>query len=373
MKDTDSPDNEPDQCAPDEIAIPGDARRGRGAVSNHAGRYEPADTQGIDDGWHLQDVLPLRTTVTIDATRSIIARNQSPDISFDRSINPYRGCEHGCIYCFARPTHAYLGLSPGLDFESRLFAKPKAAELLDRELRKSSYTPRVIAMGTNTDPYQPLEKRMRITRSVLEVMDRFGHPVSIVTKSDLILHDIELLERLARKNLIKVALSVTTLDRKVARLMEPRASTPTKRLDAIEELKKAGIPISVMVAPVIPALNDHEIEAILETARNRGADDAGYVLLRLPLEIKDLFQEWLLEAFPDRAAHVMSLVRSMRGGLDYDAQWHGRMRGTGPYADLIAKRFRLAKTRFGFSETSHKLDLSQFKPPPARGDQLRLL
>ncbi len=348
-------------------------RRGRGAVTNRSGRYEPSTKEAVDDGWHPLEPTPLRTSISIDATRSIIARNQSPDIPFDRSINPYRGCEHGCIYCFARPTHAYLGLSPGLDFESRLFAKPKAAELLAKELRRPSYRPRVIAMGTNTDPYQPIERHFGITRQVLEVMARFHHPVSIVTKSDLILKDLDVLEKLAEENLVKVAISVTTLDRKIARKMEPRASTPTKRLEAISKLRDAGIPTAVMVAPIVPAINDQEIEAILEEARQRDALEAGYVMLRLPLEIKDLFREWLEEEFPDRASRVISIMRQMRGGLDYDPQWHRRMTGDGPFAELISKRFHLTRRKLGFRMEPHRLDLGKFSAPPIIDNQLRLL
>jgi DNA repair photolyase len=353
--------------------------RGRGARSNAAGRYEPHSRvlvdDGWDDGWRDEDLPPppLRTEVIRDATRSIIARNKSPDISFDQSINPYRGCEHGCIYCFARPTHAYLGMSPGADFESRLFAKPNAAELLAKELSAPGYVPKVIAMGTNTDPYQPIEKKMRITRSILEVLRDFRHPVGIVTKSPLILRDIDILGPMAQDGLAKVALSVTTLDRRLARLMEPRAGTPQRRLQAIKGLSEAGIPTGVMFAPVIPALNDEELEAVLGAAAEMGASTAGYVLLRLPLEIKDLFREWLDASVPDRAKHVMSLIRQMRGGKDYDSQWHTRMKGTGPYAEMIARRFHMAVKRIGLNKDSRPLLLGKFKPPPRAGDQLKLL
>jgi len=353
--------------------------RGRGAKSNAAGRYEPHSRvlvdDGWDDGWRDEDLPPppLRTEVIRDATRSIIARNKSPDISFDQSINPYRGCEHGCIYCFARPTHAYLGMSPGADFESRLFAKPNAAELLAKELSAPGYVPKVIAMGTNTDPYQPIEKKMRITRSILEVLRDFRHPVGIVTKSPLILRDMDILGPMAQEGLAKVALSVTTLDRKLARLMEPRAGTPQRRLQAIKGLSEAGIPTGVMFAPVVPALNDEEMEAVLGAAAEMGASTAGYVLLRLPLEIKDLFREWLDASVPDRAKHVMSLIRQMRGGKDYDSQWHTRMKGTGPYAEMIARRFHMAVKRIGLNKDSRPLLLGKFKPPPRSGDQLKLL
>ncbi len=352
--------------------------RGRGALSNAVGRFEKQTRvlvdDGWDDGWRTEDGAPppLRTQVVHDSTRTIIARNKSPDISFDRSINPYRGCEHGCIYCFARPTHAYLGMSPGADFESRLFAKPDAAELLAKELSAPGYVPNVIAIGTNTDPYQPIEKQMRIMRSVLEVLRDFKHPVGIVTKSPLVLRDIDILSDMAQQGLAKVALSVTTLDRKLARTMEPRAGTPSRRLAAIKGLSDAGIPVGVMFAPVIPALNDSEMESVLEAAVENGATSAGYVLLRLPLEIKDLFREWLEANEPDRAKHVMSLIRSMRGGKDYDAQWNTRMRGTGPYAEMIARRFRMAVKRYGLNEGGRSLTLTKFRKPARQGDQLSL-
>jgi DNA repair photolyase len=363
------------------LDLTADPRRlkGRGALSNASGRYEPHTRSlvddGWDDGWRDGDLAPppLRTEVLYDASRSIIARNKSPDISFEQSINPYRGCEHGCIYCFARPTHAYLGMSPGADFESRLFAKPNAAELLARELSAPGYIPKVIAMGTNTDPYQPLEKKMRITRSILEVLRSFKHPFGIVTKSPLILRDIDIIAPMAEQGLAKVALSVTTLDRKLARVMEPRAGTPARRLQAIKALSEARIPTGVMFAPVIPALNDDEMEHVLRAAAEAGAKSAGYVLLRLPLEIKDLFREWLEATLPDRARHVMSLIRQMRGGKDYDAQWHTRMKGTGPYAEMIARRFHLAVKRFGLNQDSRPLLLGKFKRPPRTGDQLSFL
>ncbi|MBV9548072.1 MAG: PA0069 family radical SAM protein [Alphaproteobacteria bacterium] len=352
--------------------------RGRGALSNASGRYEKQSRvlvdDGWDDGWRSDDDTPppLRTEVIHDATRTIIARNKSPDISFDQSINPYRGCEHGCIYCFARPTHAYLGLSPGADFESRLFAKPNAAQLLAKELSSPGYVPRVIAMGTNTDPYQPLEKKLRITRSILEMLRDFRHPVAIVTKSPLILRDLDILSEMAEMGLAKAALSVTTLDRKLARTMEPRAGTPVRRLQAIEGLAKAGVPAGVMFAPAIPALNDHEMEAVLKAAVAMGARSAGYVLLRLPLEIKDLFREWLEGNVPDRAGHVMTLVRQMRGGKDYDSAWNTRMRGTGPYAELMARRFHMAVKRLGLNQTQPPLVVTKFRQPLARNGQLSL-
>ncbi len=342
------------------------ARKGRGAVTNRAGRFEPTSTEAVDDGWQSpedEDLPPLRTTVIVDATRSIIARNQSPDISFDRSINPYRGCEHGCVSCFARPTHAFLGLSPGLDFETKLFVKPEAARLLTAELARPSYRPAVIAMGTNTDPYQPLERTRRVTRQILEVLSACNHPVGIVTKSALVTRDIDILAPMAAKRLARVALSVTTLDRELARTLEPRASTPPKRLDAIRALAAAGIPTSVMVAPIIPALTDSEMESILEAARDAGAEGAGYVLLRLPLEIKDLFIEWLDAHAPGKAKRVLDLVRSVRDGRLNDPNFGSRQCGQGPYAELINQRFRLATRRLGFKERDWRFDTSLFKRP----------
>ena len=308
-----------------------------------------------------------------DSSRTIITRNNSPDISFSQSINPYKGCEHGCIYCFARPTHAYLGFSPGADFESKIFTKPNAAELLRKELSAKNYVPKVLAIGTNTDPYQPIQKKLRIMRSILEVLWEYKHPVGIVTKNAGILRDIDILAPMAEAGLAKVALSVTTLDRKLARTMEPRASTPPKRLAALKTLASVGIPTAVMVAPIIPALNDEEIETILDAAKDAGVRSAGYVLLRLPLEIKDLFREWLEANEPGRAKHVMSLIRSMRGGKDYDAQWNTRMRGTGPYADMISRRFHMAVKRLCLNADHRPLDTSQFKRPIQAGQQLELL
>lgn len=349
--------------------------RGRGAVSNASGRYEKETRVLIDDGWTSEEEedTSLKTEILRDSSRTIITRNNSPDISFSQSINPYKGCEHGCIYCFARPTHAYLGFSPGADFESKIFTKPNAAELLRKELLSPKYVPQVLAIGTNTDPYQPIEKKLRIMRSILEVLWEFKHPVGIVTKNAGILRDMDILAPMAEAGLAKVALSVTTLDRKLARVMEPRASTPPKRIEAIKALSSAGIPTAVMFAPVIPALNDEELETVLETARDAGARSAGYVLLRLPLEIKDLFREWLEANEPGRAKHVMSLIRSMRGGKDYDAQWNTRMRGTGPYADMIARRFHLAVRRFGLNADHRPLDTKQFTRPAQPGQQLELL
>jgi DNA repair photolyase len=353
--------------------IDGERRRGRGTLSNASGRYEPLARVAFDDGWEgLEDLPPFKTTVTADATRKIITRNDSPDISFDRSINPYRGCEHGCVYCFARPTHAYLGLSPGLDFESKLFMKPNAPELLERELSAPGYEPKIIAIGTNTDPYQPIERRYKIMRRILEVLERASHPVGIVTKSALVLRDLDILARMAQRDLVKVAISVTSLDAKLARTMEPRASTPPKRLDALRQLVAAGVPASAMVAPVIPALNDAEIERILEAVAATGVRHAGYVLLRLPLELRDLFREWLIENFPDRYRHVFKLIRDMRGGKDYDATFGKRMTGTGPIAWMIGRRFEVACERLGFNAAKQKITTAHFSPPRPVAKQLDL-
>jgi DNA repair photolyase len=348
-------------------------RRGRGSLSNATGRYEPQARVAFDDGWQgLEDLPPFKTTVTADTTRKIITRNDSPDISFDRSINPYRGCEHGCVYCFARPTHAYLGLSPGLDFESKLFMKPNAPELLERELSAPGYVPKVIAIGTNTDPYQPIERRYKIMRRILEVLDGAGHPVGIVTKSALVLRDVDILARMAKRDLVKVALSVTTLDANLARTMEPRAATPQRRLDTLRQLVKAGVPATVMVAPVIPALNDDEIERILEAVAAAGVRHAGYVLLRLPLEVRDLFREWLMTNFPDRYRHVFKLIRDMRGGKDYDSTFGQRQTGTGPIAWMIGRRFEVACEKLGFNAAKHKITTEHFRPPRPGAKQLDL-
>ncbi|WP_442916052.1 PA0069 family radical SAM protein [Lichenihabitans sp. Uapishka_5] len=350
-----------------------DRRRGRGTVSNRSARFEPLQRVTEDDGWGaLETLAPFKTTVTVERPKTIITRNESPDLSFDRSINPYRGCEHGCVYCFARPTHAYLGLSSGLDFESRLVVKLGAAERLEAELAAPGYKVRTIAIGTNTDPYQPIEREHRVMRSVLEVLARTGHPVGIVTKSALVTRDIDLLAPMAARGLVKVALSVTTLDGKLARTMEPRAAAPGRRLEAIRQLSEAGIPVVVMTAPLIPAVNDHEIEAILEAAQARGAREAGYVMLRLPLEVRDLFREWLLTHFPDRLRHVMSLVQSFRDGKDNDSTWGKRMTGTGPYATMIGRRFEIAAARLGFPKTRMRLRTDLFVPPVPKGGQLSL-
>jgi DNA repair photolyase len=350
------------------------SRRGRGAVSNASGRFESLKRDAFDDGWTVDDAAPprLKTTLTIERARRIISRNDSPDINFDRSINPYQGCEHGCIYCYARPSHAYLGLSPGLDFESRLFFKPDAARLLDQELRKPGYRPAPIHIGGNTDPYQPIERELKITRGVLEVLDRFNHPCSIITKNALMARDLDLLASLARRDLVRAIVSVTTLDRRLARAMEPRATTPQRRIALLADLAQAGVPAFVSVAPVIPGLNDHEIEAILEQAAQAGVAGAHFTVLRLPLEIKDLFAEWLAAERPERAARVMSLVRQMRGGRDYDPQWGRRMKGEGPIAELIAARFAAACRRLKLDRERPTLDCGRFAPPPQAGDQMDL-
>jgi DNA repair photolyase len=394
----------PGEALPDGAPLPGETlpygrlrnrpRKGRGALSNRAGRFERLASERIDDGWGeplpprtpepdpLDDGIdpfgdsgngdaalpPLRTTVTTDTSRTVIARNTSPDIGFDRSINLYRGCEHGCVYCFARPSHAFLGLSAGLDFETKLFAKPDAAALLRRELAKPGYVPRTIAMGTNTDPYQPVEREMKITRQILEVLAEHRHPVSIVTKSALVMRDIDILAPMAEQGLASVALSVTTCDAALARAMEPRASSPAKRLDAIRQLARAGIPTGVMVAPVIPGLTDHELEAILIRAHDAGAERAGYILLRLPRELRGLFDEWLDVHAPDRKQRILNRIREMRGGDLYQSEFGTRMRGTGAASELLQTRFHLACRRLGFTidgRTSHRrtLDTGRFTVP----------
>ncbi len=351
-----------------------DARRGRGALSDVGSRYDTLRRQREDDGWGVWDEPePLRTTLHADTPRSIIAWNKSPDIPFDRSINPYRGCEHGCVYCFARPSHAYLGFSPGLDFETQIMVKRDAAALLTRELAARGYRPGVMNMGTNTDPYQPVEREERITRRVVEVLRETRHALGIVTKNFLVTRDIDLFAPMARDGLVKIYLSITTLDRDLARRMEPRASTPPKRLEAIRQLAAAGIPVGVMVAPIIPMINDMEIERILEAAHEAGAREAGYVLLRLPLELKEIWREWLAEHYPDRASRVMKLIQEARGGQDYVPQFGSRMRGEGPYAELIGQRFALATKRLGFNTSRLRLRTDLFTPPSRDGRQGILL
>jgi DNA repair photolyase len=316
---------------------------------------------------------PLKTTVFQENPKTIITRNESPDISFDRSINPYRGCEHGCAYCYARPTHAYMGLSPGLDFESKLFVKPNAAALLREELTAPNYSPRTIAMGTNTDAYQPIERTYRVTRQILEVLSEFDHPVGIVTKSDLVLRDLDILAPMAAKGLSKVAISVTTLDSKLARKLEPRAPTPAKRLEALRQLSEAGVPTVVMIGPVIPGLNDSEIESILKAAYAAGVREAGYTMLRLPHEVKEIFKDWLDREAPDSAAKVMSLVRSVRGGKENEPAFGRRMTGSGPYAWSIGRRFEMACSRLGLNSKRVQLDSTKFHRPPQPGEQLTLI
>ncbi len=339
-------------------------------MTNASGRFEILAREDFDDGWTREEAPePLVTQVTWEKPKSVITRNESPDIGFDRSINPYRGCEHGCFYCFARPTHAYLGLSPGLDFESRLFAKRDVARLLERELAAPKYTAAPIALGTNTDPYQPIERQYRITRSVLETLRQARHPATIVTKSNLVLRDLDILSDMARDGLVKVFVSVTTLDRALARKMEPRAPTPEKRLEAIGKLNEASVPAGVMVAPVIPAINDSEIETILARAHAAGAREGGYVVLRLPLELRDMFREWLQVHYPDRLKRAVSLIQSMREGKDYEAQWGRRMAGSGPYAWMIGRRFEMAARRLGYSETPVSLRTESVPQTRAGGER----
>ncbi len=347
--------------------------RGRGARINPPVRFERTSSEFVDDGWDsLAEIPALKTEVFTETPKTIITRNDSPDISFDRSINPYRGCEHGCVYCYARPSHAYMGLSPGRDFESKLFVKPNAAALLREELTATNYKPSTIALGANTDCYQPIERQHRITRGVLETLLEFKHPVGIVTKSALVLRDLDLLKALADQGLTKVAISITTLDGQIARGMEPRASTPMKRLAALEILAKAGIPTVVMMGPVIPGLNDSEIESILKAARNSGAREAGYTMLRLPHEVKEIFKDWLLKEHPDRAARVMSLIRDVRGGKESDPQFGTRMVGSGAYAWQIGRRFQLSAQKLGLNATRLKLRDDLFTVPPKAGEQMKL-
>jgi DNA repair photolyase len=359
------------------FAMPSLARKGRGAVSNPPVRFEATRREAFDDGWatleqSFAELPPLPTSLTEDRAKSALSYNESPDLGFDRSINPYRGCEHGCVYCYARPSHAYLGLSPGLDFETRLMFKPDVAALLEKELRKPSYQPRPIALGANTDPYQPVERQLGLTRAVLEVLDRFSHPVTIVTKSAGVLRDMDILQRLASRNLVRVCLSITTLDPGLARIMEPRAATPARRLQAIRELSAAGVPTAILAAPMIPAVNDMELEKLLEQGAAAGATSAGYVLLRLPLEIKQIFEEWLARHMPDRAARVLSLISQTRGGALYDSRFGQRQTGSGPYAELLAQRFAVAMRRLGLERRgggAGALDCARFAVP---GGQMSL-
>jgi DNA repair photolyase len=354
---------------------PAPIRKGRGALTNAAGRYEPRTTDPFDDGWSEAGPLAekVETIVAREAAKSIISYNDSPDLSFDRTINPYRGCEHGCVYCYARPNHAYAGLSPGLDFETRIFAKDDAPALLENELSAKDYVCRPIVLGGVTDVYQPAERERRLTRAIVEVLAAHRHPFGVVTKSALVLRDLDLIAPMAADGLVKIAISVTSLDPKLARTLEPRAAAPHRRIETIRALAAAGVPVSVMAAPLIPALNDHEIEAILEAAAGAGAREAGYVALRLPLEIKELFEEWLRAHAPDRADRVLALVRQMRGGRLYDARWGERQRGTGPYAQLMARRFHAACARLGLNALKLTLDTTLFRRPSRPGDQLALL
>ena len=358
-------------------ALPDRPTKGRGAVSNRTGRFEPHERVATDDGWPADgdaDAPPNpATTLSVDSARSIIASNSSPDVPFNRSINPYRGCEHGCVYCYARPSHAYLGLSPGRDFETKLFYKPDAARLLERELRRPGYRPQTLALGANTDPYQPVERRLGQTRAILEVLAAARHPVGIITKSSLVVRDLDVLAPMAARRLARVCVSLTTLDGDLARRLEPRAASPTRRLKTIRSLSEAGVPVAVLVAPVIPALTDHELDTILEAAAGAGAGHAGYVLLRLPGEIAGLFEEWLRAHVPGRADRVLNRVRDTRGGALYEAAFGRRMTGQGEHARLLAARFARACARFGLARRDWDLDCGQFRPPPAAGDQLRLL
>jgi DNA repair photolyase len=349
--------------------------KGRGSSSNIAGRFESLILEKADDGWYQEEILENPAEIVLpDRARSVITSNDSPDVGFDVSINPYRGCSHGCVYCFARPTHSYLGLSPGLDFETKLFYKADAVSILQAELAKPKYVCKTIALGINTDGYQPLEKRLEVTRGILGVLERCRHPVTIVTKSALIVRDIDLLSSLAKDHLVSVMVSVTSLSNDIKRTLEPRTASPIARLRVIEQLTQAGVPVGVLVAPVIPAITDHEIEDILAAAKAAGASRAGYVLLRLPHELKILFRQWLAEHYPDRAKHVMSLINQSRGGKDYDSQFGARMRGTGPYAELLRTRFDLAKRKLGFGGADERYELNThlFKPPRPDTPQLSL-
>ena len=356
------------------VVMPPLTQRGRGAVTNPAVRFDNHATSPFDDGWEsltadFAELPKLTTSLTRDTTKSAISWNTSPDIGFDRAVNPYRGCEHGCVYCYARPTHAYLGYSPGLDFETKLIFKPEVADLLEKELRKPGYKARTLSLGSNTDPYQPVERTLKLTRSVLEVLDRFNHPVGIVTKSAGVLRDIDILSSMAKRNLARVYVSVTTLDAKLARAMEPRAATPARRLQAISELTRAGIPTGVFAAPMIPGLNDVELEKILEAAARAGARHAGYILLRLPHELRQIFEAWLNTHFPDRAKHVLNLIRETRGGALNESRFHHRFSGQGVYADLLMRRFTRASRQWGLDEMKEGLDCTRFAVPDAAPGQ----
>lgn len=350
-------------------------QKGRGALSAPPGRFESVLTEAIDDGWgSLDEPIPaLETTVGVDRARSVIAWNQSPDVPFDRSINPYRGCEHGCIYCFARPSHAWYGLSPGQDFETQLFYKPDAARLLEKEIRSPKYEPAPITLGANTDPYQPIERSYRVTRGLLEVLADHRHPVSIITKGALVERDLDVLQELARYNAVSVMVSLTSMDAGLKRLLEPRAAAPGRRLRTIERLNDAGIPVGTLIAPVIPALTDHELEHLLQAAADAGVRSAGYVLLRLPREVEPLFTEWLRAHYPERADRVLNHLRDAHGGECYDSSFGHRMRGSGAYADLLRRRFRVACRRARI-DPARRITLSAdaFRRPPRSGDQTEL-
>lgn len=360
---------------PVEVTVAPDLRcRARAAISNDAGRFERHRRVYEADGWG-QDAAtsrPLTTQISYERPRKIITYNRSPDLPFDRAINPYRGCEHGCVYCFARPTHTWLGLSAGLDFETRLIARPHAPDVLRQELSNPRYKVGAIAIGTNTDPYQPIEKEHEIMRNCLQILNEFNHPVAIVTKGALIERDVDILSDMAARGLARVGISVTTLQADLSRKLEPRAPAPTRRLKIISNLDRAGIPVRIMTSPVVPGLTDHEIEALLQAGQDAGAQAASWIMLRLPLEVSQLFQEWLATHFPDRAARVMSLVRDMHGGKDYAADWGRRMRGSGTYAEMIAQRFDLAARRLGLDQPQPHLRTDLFGVPPRPGDQLNL-
>jgi DNA repair photolyase len=346
-----------------------DQARGRGALSNATGRFEKQYAEPFDDGWETDEKPEtIRTETIVERPKTIITYNTSPDISFDRTINPYKGCEHGCIYCFARPNHAYRGLSPGLDFESKIFVKPGAAALLERELAKKTYKPGRIMLAGDTDIYQPLERELKITRSILEVLARYDHPAALITKSALVLRDLDIIAPMAAKGLVSVAVSLTTLDRHLARTMEPRCAAPHRRVETMRELARAGVPVTAMTAPMIPALNEPEMETLLETSAEAGAKRAGYVLLRLPLEIASLFTEWLETHYPDRAKRVMSLLRSCHQGEDYRSKWRVRQKGDGPYAQLIRQRFKKTIARLGLNKVEVRLRTDLFRPPALKGE-----
>ncbi|SEQ84163.1 PA0069 family radical SAM protein [Thalassovita taeanensis] len=350
-----------------------DLRRGRGAGSNAAGRFERLAHEPENDGWDIEEErAPVRTEVRIEVPRRIITYNRSPDLPFDRSINPYRGCEHGCIYCFARPSHAYLGMSPGLDFETRLVARPDAPEVLARELSSRAYRVAPLAIGTNTDPYQPIERDYAITRACLKVLHAFRHPVAIVTKGVLIERDLDILTEMARDGLVRVGISVTTLDPVLSRRMEPRVPSPARRFEVIRTLSGAGVPVRLMASPIVPGLSDHETEALLEEGKAAGAGSASWIMLRLPREVSPLFQDWLAEYYPNRAARVMARLREMHGGKDYDARWGRRMRGEGRYAEMIGARFKLAARRLRLDQPQPLLRCDLFRVPPKSGDQMSL-